>query len=103
MREPQAGSIKSDCALSPQPVFRRAILDDLVELGPCVDEPSIRTAEIDRARSKKEEDRPPHGGERARQAIDLVDDDHIHPAFPHLGKKKLQGWTSSEASDSLFR
>ena len=32
-------------------------------------------------------------GKRARQAIDLVDDDHIHPALPDLGEQKLQGWT----------
>ena len=32
-------------------------------------------------------------GKRARQAIDLVDDDHIHPALPHLGEQTLQGWT----------
>jgi hypothetical protein len=32
-------------------------------------------------------------GERARQAIDLVDDRHIHPALLHLGQQKLQSWT----------
>jgi hypothetical protein len=32
-------------------------------------------------------------GKRVRQAINLVDNDHIHPALPHLGEQKLQGWT----------
>src|SRR4029077_5685402 len=31
--------------------------------------------------------------ERARQAIDFVDDDHIPPALLQLGEEKLQGWT----------
>src|SRR5438128_289854 len=30
-------------------------------------------------------------GERARQAVDLSDDNDVHPALPHLGEKEAAG------------
>ena len=37
-----------------------------------------------------------------RSAIDLVDDEHIHPALPHLGEQKLRGWTGQTTPNCFF-